>query len=385
MAQNRKITKIIKVPIDKQIFKKNFIRQPQNYLELFENKEKIKHEFINKEYVPKLNENTVDKSPDIERSNDNDKSPDIERSNDNDKSPDIERSNDNDKSPDIERSNDNDKSPDIERSAVSSSNSDYSSSDTQSDGYSDDEISIKSSYKKNKKSNRDDKSLSKRMKELMRNEEDKDSYKKSKHKNRYTETEENVNIAPSLSNINGGNYAPRKVIENLDFTQENDEDLKRELLFKFELLKKSYKNSTIPDFNIHSDYKHMARSYEHTIRQVNIDSNVETYKGYLISGFYIVEYIFGFYLNFDMNGFAREQITAIEKYNHLLVELGEKSYSPDGSQWPVEVRLLGTILIQTGIFIVSRMVMKNFTSSSFNIPQPQEAPKRRMKEPEFTM
>lgn len=376
MAQNRKITKIVKIPIEKQTFKKNFTRQPQNYLELFENKEKIKHEIVNKEYVPPPYEKSANEleflSPsELEGQN---KSPDLEGSREGF----IERS---DKSIDIERSDtDINKSPSDYNS--NSEESDNSDRDSDSDSvYSEKEKS--KSYKKSKKSDNGEKSLSRRMKELMKN-EDRHSKQRSSHSNK-SDFRENVTIAPNLSDINGGSYAPRKVIENLDYHQDNDEDLKRELLFKFELLKKSYKNSSIPEFTVHSDYKSMARSYEHTIRQVNIDSNVETYRGYLISGFYIVEYIFGFYLSFDMNGYAREQIAAIDKYQHLLCELGEKSYCPEGSSWPVEVRLLGMILIQTGIFIISRMVMKNFNTQSFNIPQPPpEPPKRRMKEPEFS-
>ena len=72
-------------------------------------------------------------------------------------------------------------------------------------------------------------------------------------------------------------------------------------MFKFELLKRSYKNVNIPEFSIHSDYKNMFRTYENTIRQVNVDSNIENYKSYLITGFYIVEFVMGYWLKFYMH------------------------------------------------------------------------------------
>jgi hypothetical protein len=37
----------------------------------------------------------------------------------------------------------------------------------------------------------------------------------------------------------------------------DDEDLEREILFKFDQLQKSYKNANIPEFSIHSDYNTM--------------------------------------------------------------------------------------------------------------------------------
>jgi len=46
--------------------------------------------------------------------------------------------------------------------------------------------------------------------------------------------------------------------QNID--EQEQEDLKRELLFKFELLKKSYKDSDIPEFSLHSDYSLIKRS-----------------------------------------------------------------------------------------------------------------------------
>jgi len=132
----------------------------------------------------------------------------------------------------------------------------------------------------------------------------------------------------------------------------------------------------------------MQRTYDSTIRQVNVDNNIETYKSYLITGFYITEFVLGYWLKFDMQDFTKQQIVNMNKYEHLLIELGEKNYVPEGSKWPVEIRLLFTILINAAIFIVTKMVMKKIGGGFMNMmggEEQQNAPKRRMRGPDINL
>ena len=75
------------------------------------------------------------------------------------------------------------------------------------------------------------------------------------------------------------------------------------------------------------------------------------------------EFLFGNYFGFDMKGFTQQQITAMSSYEKLLIELGEKNYVPEGSKWPVELRLVFLILMNTAFFIVSRSIMKKTGSN----------------------
>ncbi len=172
-------------------------------------------------------------------------------------------------------------------------------------------------------------------------------------------------VPPSLTELG----MKETVVPNLNYmkTTAEDEDLKRELLFKFDLLKKSYKEDDLPQFTIHSDYKTMKHAYDMTLRKMSITSSVENYKTYLIGGFMVVEYALGNWLKFDMQGFTQQQIMSMGSYEKLLIELGEKSYVDEESQWPVEVRLLGLVVMNAAFFIVSKMITKRTGSNILNM------------------
>jgi hypothetical protein len=104
----------------------------------------------------------------------------------------------------------------------------------------------------------------------------------------------------------------------------------------------------------------------------------------------------GRFLKLDMEGFTQQQIISMSSYDKLLIELGEKSYMPEGSKWSVELRLLFLIIMNAAFFLVSKMIMKktganlmnmvNNMGSRFNTPNvSDEPPKRKMKGPDINL
>lgn len=180
---------------------------------------------------------------------------------------------------------------------------------------------------------------------------------------------------PKLSDLEKrGEVKTKRVIPNLPRqTMEEEDELKRELLYKFDLLKRGYKNVDIPEFNMHSDYKNMNKTYENTLRRVSLDSSVENYRNYLIAGFMVMEYVLGYWLRFDMAGFTQQQILNMNQYERMLIELGEKSYVPDDKKWPVELRLLGMIVLNAVIFIIAKMIITKTGTNLFGLMNAQQS------------
>ena len=233
----------------------------------------------------------------------------------------------------------------------------------------DNESNVSNNSNVSKNSLKKDKSVDK----YSRQYDDKFQHKSSHRSTLYRSItrEPNSNSPPTLTELrNQGVYEETdhlRDINQVNMGEQDIEDKKRELLFKFDLLRKSYPNSVIPEFTIHSEIAAMQNAYDDSVRRLSLDSSVENYKTYLIGGFMLVEFIFGNFLGFDMQGFTQQQILSMNSYEKLLIELGEKSYIPTGSKWPVELRLLFLIIMNAAFFIVSKMIMKKTGANLMNM------------------
>ena len=411
-----------------------FPKIPRLYLELLENKSKIKQDLVNKEYVPQTNSNPPLESKDDKKVTDieiidsddekNYKSGDEIKETNKEHNDDQYRHQKDNHSDDEDRHKKDNYSDDEDRHKKDNYSDDEDRH--QKDNYSDDEDrhqknkernyrhedrnkkderqyskdedrkDKESNYSdnedKNKKDSDDeDNNLSNRLKELLndtgsegeyskRSNESTNKNVKDKYSIRYEDKFRHksshrlspyIDAAPTLAELQQqGAYVKENHLPNINqvnMGEQDIEDKKRELLFKFELLKKSYPNTTVPEFSIHSDHQIMQRSYDDSVRRLSLDSTVESYKTYLIGGFMLTEFVFGSFLGFDMQGFTQQQIVSMNSYEKLLIELGEKSYVPSGSKWPVELRLLFLIIMNAAFFIVSKMIMKKTGANIMNM------------------
>lgn len=409
MPVNNKQIKITKIPLDESErisdYPKNFQSSPLLYLELIENKSKIKQDLINKPYVPDaVEEKKKSNKQEIEENKKNNKEQIEEKATDKEKF--VEKFVSSSKS--VSRKDSDSSSSSSSSKSVSRKHSETTTSSSSSRTVSrkDSDSSSENSSTRSvniPKIESDD--LSDRLKELLQetNEEKENRSAGSKYKSyqkfKLENIKKNIQPPPTLAELQQqGQYIPSKEIRdinNIPKFEKDEEDKKRELMFKFELLKKSYSTAqnVIPEYTIHSDIKEMSKTYDMTVKKLSVDSNVENYKTYLTGGFMVVEYAFGNFLGFDMQGFTQQQIVNMSSYEKLLIELGEKSYVPEGSDWPVEIRLLFIIMINAGIFIVSKMIMKRTGANILNMVNGLKTPtqtnvnkqKRKMKGPDIDL
>jgi len=139
---------------------------------------------------------------------------------------------------------------------------------------------------------------------------------------------------------------------------------REEYTWRFRILRKQYKkNINIPQFTEYTPLETIKLQYKQIIREMALDDNVDTYRTYLFGSWLAIEFVCTQWIGIDLSGFTKYQALMLHKYDKLLIELGEKSRGSWGSNLPVEVRLLGLVLFQAGVFYLIKIVAGKFGCS----------------------
>ena len=365
---------------------KAFPKMPRLYLELLENKKKIKPELVNKEYIPK-DDLSADESVasavesvtsisvaefDKHDSSSNNSPLDTPKHTPRHPTPPTPTPTPpSNHTPNNHRHGTNRHGPKTQRYTPVDSASDNEQQRRRSTSiHSDSDSTISSTSRSSRSSSgyrKKDDTISSRLQELLENDNEETADIKPKKST-------TIRIPPSLSDLEkaGKVHLKKEPQEVTGMSDQDQEDNKREYLYKFEILQKSYKTAKIPEFTIHSDFQSVKRAYEDTLRMLTLDQTVDDYKRYMTMGFGAVEFVLGSIFNFDMAGYAAQQQLNMNSYERLLVELGEKSYVPTGSKYSVEIRLLFVIIINTAFFLISKIILKKTGVNLGNTTQSQQ-------------
>jgi hypothetical protein len=214
-----------------------------------------------------------------------------------------------------------------------------------------------------------------------------------------------VSIAPSLEEIQSGRpqMDDKTGFRKMEYvTKEEDHEAgkKRDILFKFKILKRTYKDATVPDFTEYTDIKTLEREYDSIVRQLSLDATVENYRKYLTIGFFALEFVMSNFFKFEeIRGFAQQQLLGMNQYERILYTIGEKSHLSGKKAMSPEIQLVGLIILNGAVFVGSKMLFKatganimamlnptNASSTSANTSQqPTPASKPKMKGPDIDL
>ena len=102
--------------------------------------------------------------------------------------------------------------------------------------------------------------------------------------------------------------------------------------------------------------------YDTYVRHIHINRDVDQYKVYLVVMWLVVEFI-GIKIGLNIGGYTISQMKAMNRYQRLLIELGEINYKSSAeaaakNNWSVEVRILFLALINAVAFILINMLAK---------------------------
>lgn len=159
---------------------------------------------------------------------------------------------------------------------------------------------------------------------------------------------------PTEANTKFANLTPEQVEE----LKVQEEKIRANYRAKFDILRESYPTMNIPEPTINQSIAQIEAAYKQYVRRIIIDSSVEQNKNYLLIIWMIFQYCGRNLFNLPMDGYAQSQFKYLDKYQLLLIELGESSTveGGTGSNWPVEVRILTMAVINGVIFVLVKML-----------------------------
>ncbi len=179
-------------------------------------------------------------------------------------------------------------------------------------------------------------------------------------------------VPPSLAEISSGKVmVDSNGVRDLNYlttNEKDEEERKKELLKKFNILKRKYQNAVIPNHSELTDINTLEKDYKSIYKQLEVDAKAQKYKKILLYSFLGLEILLlNYYSLEDIKGFYKFQSGSINQYESLLYELGEKNYIVDEKQWPVEIRLIGIIALNTAMFVGGKMAERKFGINILNL------------------
>jgi hypothetical protein len=148
-----------------------------------------------------------------------------------------------------------------------------------------------------------------------------------------------------------------KIPDYDSMTEEEQARRRRKFKAQFLILHDTWGNN-IPEIDKNMSLYELHELYETYIKNIHIKDSSGKYKVYLIIMWLIIE-LACTKMGLHIQGYTMSQFKSMNKYERLLLELGEKNYKTSHSEmsdWPVEMNILFMALVNAVTFIVIKML-----------------------------
>lgn len=134
---------------------------------------------------------------------------------------------------------------------------------------------------------------------------------------------------------------------------------------KFRILRQSFPELNIPNFDNINDVNQLHSYYERYLHLINSESNTDSYRNWLVLFWGMIEFA-GWKFNLPVSGYTVNQIARSNKYNRLMIQLGEKNYLNFGQGWPIEAQILLMMGKQLVFFMGLKLIMNFMDAGAAN-------------------
>jgi hypothetical protein len=138
----------------------------------------------------------------------------------------------------------------------------------------------------------------------------------------------------------------------------NDAKIRADYRVKFGILREAYPNMNIPEPQESATIEEIEAAYKQYIKRIHVESSVEQNKIYLLILWLLIDVVGTRFFKLPFHGrYVKSQFKYMQKYQMLLIELGERNYSEGGGEgWSVEFRLLAMAIFHGVIFALVQLL-----------------------------
>lgn len=154
--------------------------------------------------------------------------------------------------------------------------------------------------------------------------------------------------------LNRASFSPSPEVAN---TKVQDAKKRADYRVKFSILREAYPQMNIPEPNDDETIEEIEAAYKEYVKKIHVESSVEQNKVYLLILWLIIDVVGTRCFRLPFHGrYVKSQFKYMQKYQMLLIELGESSYVNAADGWPVEFRLLAMAIFHGVIFALVQML-----------------------------